>query len=201
TGVWTTLASMSHYRGYHSFALLLPDGRVLSAGGQINSAGQANGSNAEIFSPPYLFKGARPTITSAPGSVAYNQTAFVGTTGSIAKVTWLRLSAVTHSYNQDQRFLRLNFTPGSGRVNVTFPSGANLSPPGYYMLFVLDGNGIPSVAKIVKIGGSGSGGGTGTVTGTITNISTGGGISGATVSYSGGSTTTNTSGLYTLSSV
>src|SRR5262249_42417967 len=158
----------------------------LSAGGQINNTGGANGANAEIYSPPYLFKGTRPTISTAPTNVAYSQTAFVGTTGSIAQVTWIRLSAVTPSYNQDQRFLRLSFTPGSGGVNVTFPASANLSPPGYYMLFVLDGNGIPSVAKIIKIGGSSSGGGTGTVTGKITNISSGGAISGATVSYSGG---------------
>src|SRR5205814_9212314 len=89
---WTTLASAAKYRGYHSFALLLPDGRVLTGGGQLNQSGQANGSNAEVFSPPYLFKGTRPTITSAPSSVSYGQTALIGTSDTIAKASWIRLS-------------------------------------------------------------------------------------------------------------
>lgn len=202
TNTWTTLASMSKYRGYHSFALLLPDGRVLSAGGQIDAQYNPNGANAEIYSPPYLFKGARPVISSAPTSVAYGQTALIGTASSVAKVTWIRLGAVTHSFNQEQRFLKLNFAAASGGVNVTFPSSANLSPPGYYMLFLLNSTGVPSVAKIIRIGGSAPPPtGAGAIAGKVYNISTNGAVSGATVSYSGGSTTTSTSGAYTLSNV
>lgn len=200
---WTTLASAAKYRGYHSWALLLPDARVLTGGGQLNQAGQANGSNAEIFSPPYLFKGTRPTITSAPTSVSYGQTTLIGTSDTIARVSWIRLPAVTHSFNQEQRFIPLSFTAGTGGVNVTFPSSANISPPGYYMLFLLNSAGVPSVAKIINIGGSAPPPppGTGAIAGKVTNVATGGALSGATVSYSGGSTTTSSTGTYTLSNV
>ena len=200
TNTWTVMASMAKYRGYHSFALLLPDGRVLSGGGQINASGGANGSNAEIYSPPYLFKGTRPTITSAPTSVGYGQTALIGTSDSIARATWIRLSAVTHSFNQEQRFLNLSFSATSGGVNVTFPSSANLSPPGYYMLFLLNSSGVPSVAKIIQISGSPTTT-TGTVSGQVTDSATSAAISGAKVSYSGGSTTTDSNGNYTLANV
>jgi len=146
TNVWTVLASNTVYRGYHATALLLPDGRVLSAGGD------NGGPSAEIYSPPYLFKGARPTISSAPATVGYGQTFFVPTpdAASIAKVTWIRLGAVTHTNNMSQRINSLSFSQVTGGLNVTAPSG-NQAPPGYYMLFVLNGSGVPSVAKIVRI--------------------------------------------------
>jgi hypothetical protein len=92
------LASLNRYRGYHSNALLLPDGRVLVAGGgHPNPAGGAAEDNAEIYSPPYLFKGVRPVITNAPTRVNYGR-AFVVTTpdaNAIASVTWIRLSSTT----------------------------------------------------------------------------------------------------------
>ena len=193
TNTWSTLASSNTvYRGYHSFALLLPDATVLSAGGQ------RAGCSAEIFSPPYLFKGgARPSISSAPDSVVYGQTALVSTPDAvnISRATWLRLGAVTHGFNQDQRFLELTIASKvDGGLNVTFPSSANLSPPGYYMLFLLNGDGVPSTAKIIRI----SGAGTSVIAGKVTNISNGKPVAGATVKYSGGSTTTNTTGEYSL---
>jgi N-acetylneuraminic acid mutarotase len=146
TNSWTTLASNTVFRGYHSVALLLPDGRVVSAGGNFEPT-------AEVFSPPYLFQGAHPTISSAPTSVGYGQTFFVGTpdAASITKVTWLRLSSVTHTNNMGQRINRLSFSVASGGLNVTAPSSKNLCPPGHYMLFILNGAGVPSVAKIVQI--------------------------------------------------
>jgi hypothetical protein len=147
TNQWTVLASDTVYRGYHAIALLLPDGRVLSAGGD------NGGPSAEVFSPPYLFKGARPTITAAPTSVGYGQTIFVSTPDatSITKVTWIRLGAVTHTANLEQRINRLSFAQATGGLDVTAPSNPNLAPPGYYMLFILDGNGVPSVAKFVRL--------------------------------------------------
>ena len=198
TNTWTTLASASKYRGYHSWALLLPDGRVLTGGGQMNSSGQANGSNAEIFSPPYLFMGARPSIQGAPSAVAYGQQALVSTSDAIARVTWIRLGAATHSFNQDQRFMSLTFAPTAGGVNVNFPSDSRISPPGYYMLFLLNSAGVPSVAKIIQI--SGTQPTTGSFSGTVTDASNAP-IAGATVSYSGGSTTTTSTGTYSFASV
>ena len=149
TEQWTTMASNTIYHGYHSNALLLPDGRVFTTGGD-------NQPNAEIYSPPNLFKGARPTISSAPASVSYGQVFFVQTANaaSIAKVTWIRLPSVTHAFNQNQRINRLSFSQVTGGLNVQAPSNPNLCPPGHYLLFILDGNGVPSVARIIQITGT-----------------------------------------------
>src|SRR6266487_251484 len=147
TGTWTTMASLTKIRTYHSTALLLPDGRVLSAGGEVG------GASAEIYSPPYLFQGSRPTITSAPTNVGYGQSFFVGTPDatSISEVTLIALSSVTHGFNMGQRISRPLFSQATGGLNVTAPSNSNKTPPGYYMLFILNSNGVPSVAKIVQI--------------------------------------------------
>jgi hypothetical protein len=146
TETWSRMASYNTYRGYHSIALLLPDGRVLSSGGDYES-------NAEIYSPPYLFKGARPVITSGPSKVSYGETFLVGNAdaASIAKVSWLRLSSVTHAFNQNQRINFLRFVSAEGALSITAPSDPNLCPPGHYMLFLLNGNGVPSKAKMIQI--------------------------------------------------
>jgi hypothetical protein len=151
TEQWTTVASITVYRGYHSTAVLLPDGRVVSAGGEVG------GPSYEIYSPPYLFQGPRPTITSAPTNVGYGQTFFVQTPDatSIRQVTWLRLTSVTHSFNQNQRLLHLAFSQVTGGLNVTSPANANLSPPGDYMLFIVNSNGVPSVGWFANNAASG----------------------------------------------
>jgi hypothetical protein len=157
TGSWSTLASMSVRRTYHSTALLLPDARVLSAGGggQGGTGADIDHYDAEYYSPPYLFNGARPTISAAPQSAVHGETFTVGTpeAASIAKVTLLGLSSTTHEFDQNQRFVALVFAPtadGTG-LAVTVPSNPNLAPPGYYMLFILNGAGVPSVAQMVRI--------------------------------------------------
>lgn len=154
TKTWTTLASMQVTRGYHSTAMLLPDGRVVSAGGGQGAGATSFHNDAELFSPPYLFKGLRPTIVTAPDSVTYGQTFFVGTpdAANIKNVNLIRLPSVTHSFDENQRF---NSLPDpvivNGGLNVTAPAGPNLAPPGHYMLFILDRSGVPSVAKIIQI--------------------------------------------------
>ena len=161
TGQWRTLAAMQVTRQYHSTALLLPDGRVLSAGGGICGTCDTVGylaKNAEVFSPPYLFQAdgtlaPRPTIDAAPTSVSYGASFDVATGGpaSIAKVALVRLGAVTHSDNMEQRYVPLSFTVGASSVTATAPANANVAPPGYYMLFVIDANGVPSVARMVQV--------------------------------------------------
>jgi hypothetical protein len=154
TGTWTPLAAEARYRGYHSNALLLPDARVLIAGGgHPNPTGGSEQNNAEIYSPPYLFKGPQPLITVAPDVVTYGQTFSIQTpdASAITNVNWIRLPSVTHAFNQNQRINRLNFSQAAGMLNVTAPADPNLCPPGHYMLFILNGNGVPSVAKIIQI--------------------------------------------------
>ena len=161
TGQWRTLAAMQVTRQYHSTALLLPDGRVLSAGGGICGTCDTVGylaKNAEIFSPPYLFQAdgtlaPRPTITSSPASASYGATIDIATgdPASIAKVALIRLGAVTHSDNMEQRYVPLSFSAGVTSITATAPANANIAPPGYYMLFIVDTNGVPSVARMVQI--------------------------------------------------
>ena len=191
TGQFTVMASIAVYRGYHSTALLLPDGRVLSAGGNVG------GPNAQLFSPPYLFAGARPTISTAPAGAGYGQTVFVGTpdVNSISKVTLVRQSSVTHSNNMSAGFLELSFTKTSTGLNVTTPANANLAPPGYYMLFILNSSGVPSVAAMVQISGSATS--SGTVTGKVTDTS-GAPIQGASVTFGGNGAVTGADGGFTL---
>jgi galactose oxidase len=157
TGKWTILSSMKIPRMYHSVALLLPDGRVLSAGGgRCGSCAGADHSDAELFSPPYLSAGQRPTITAAPLAIGYGQSFTVQTPDAphITKVTLVRLSSVTHAFNMNQRFNVLPIvSQGGSTVVVTAPARATLAPPGHYMLFIITGkHGVPSVAKIVKLG-------------------------------------------------
>ncbi len=169
TGTWTVWAEMRTRRLYHSTALLLPDGRVLSAGGgrPAGSGGvlvqDTDHPDAEVFSPPYLFAAdgtpaVRPLVTGAPTGVSYGQRFDIQTPNSarIAKVTLVRLGSVTHTFDQNQRFLRLTrvdslATLTAGIVRVTAPAGATLAPPGHYMLFLLDTAGVPSIARIVRI--------------------------------------------------
>ena len=148
---WTTLASEQTGRLYHSSAVLLLDGRVLVAGS--GRAGPAPQFNAEIFSPPYLFRGPRPTISSAPSHAGYGSTFFVSTpdASSISGVSLIRLSTATHSFNMDQRFLNLTFQVASGGLSVHAPANTNLAPPGPYALFILNGNGVPSVAAVIQL--------------------------------------------------
>jgi hypothetical protein len=154
TETWSLQASMHTPRLYHSEAVLLPDGRVeMSGGGRFDDVTVPTDQfSAEFFSPPYLFKGPRPTIASAPATLQYGQPFTVQTpdASSIATVSLVRYSAVTHSINMGQRYVPLSFTAAdAGTLTVTAPANANLAPPGNYMLFILDANGIPSVAATV----------------------------------------------------
>jgi hypothetical protein len=157
TGAWRQVASNSVNRSYHSTSLLLPDGRVLHAGS--GGATLPNGQpapdqkNAEFYSPPYLFQGARPTISSAPASAAYGSSFTVSTPNAsgIAKVSLIALGSVTHAFDMNQRFMWLTFTKNASGLTVQAPASRNTAPPGYYMLFILTSAGVPSKAKIIQL--------------------------------------------------
>jgi hypothetical protein len=157
TGVWTQLASNAVNRGYHSTSILLPDGRVLhtGSGNALDDSGNAypDEKNGELFSPPYLFKGARPTITSAPAEPSYGATITVATpnAAAITKVSLIAIGSVTHAFDFNQRFMWLSFTRTSTAVSVKLPALKPLAPPGYYMLFILNGNGVPSVGRMIRL--------------------------------------------------
>ncbi|MFL5300985.1 MAG: galactose oxidase-like domain-containing protein, partial [Anaeromyxobacteraceae bacterium] len=149
TNRWETWASESVFRGYHSATLLLPDGRLLSTGGR-----GALYYSRQIFSPPYLFRGAQPVIASAPEAVDLAQPFTVETpdAGSVRRVTLLRNGSVTHSFNMEQRFLELSFTASAGGLTVVAPRNNRIAPPGHYLLFLLDAGGVPSVGHSLRIG-------------------------------------------------
>jgi len=154
TGKWTTWASMAIPRLYHSVAMLMPDGRVFVAGtGDDGSSGVPDERSAQIFSPPYLFKGPRPTITSSPSVVQYGSNFQVSTpdASSITSVSLVRTAAVTHSFDQSTRRVSLPFTASNGTLNVQAPANGAAAPPGNYMLFIVNGDGVPSVASWVHL--------------------------------------------------
>jgi hypothetical protein len=163
TGNWTTLAAQAVTRQYHSTALLLPDGRVLSSGGGICGTCDQVGylaKNAEVFTPPYLFKkdgsgqlAPRPEIACAPGTVSHG-TSFQITTpnaASIQKVGLVRLGSQTHSVEMEARYLPLSFTAGNGTLTASVPANVYTAVPGIYMLFIVNSDGVPSVAKMVNL--------------------------------------------------
>jgi hypothetical protein len=152
TGQWTLMASNAITRGYHGTSLLLPDGRVLNAGSG-EGAGAPDERNAELYSPPYLLRGPRPVITSAPSEVHYGAQFRIVTpqATAITHVSLIRLGAVTHAFDENQRFQRLAFTADATGLTVTAPTSNNRAPPGHYMVFILNGADVPSVAKIIRL--------------------------------------------------
>jgi hypothetical protein len=139
-------------RGYHSSAFLLPDGRVMTTGDN-----PGNGSwnhDVSVYTPPYLLKGERPSITSVIDTEwNYGDTQRITVDRPIAKAELIRPAAVTHSSDPNQRFVDLPLSVDGDNVDLNVTSNPNLAPPGWYMLFAVDANGVPSVAKWVHLDG------------------------------------------------
>jgi len=163
TGVWTTLASASRIRQYHSTATLLPDGRVLTGGGGVCGICMNVGyleKNVEYFAPPYLYAkdgsgspASRPVLSSAPATIGINAKFAItsGRAAAIKKVALVGLSSVTHDVDPGQRYVPLKFAVSGTTLTVTGPPSGGATPPGYYMLFITDSSGVPSIAKMVQV--------------------------------------------------
>jgi len=150
TDTWSNMAVQSPRRGYHSTALLLPDGRIMSAG----DTGAGGGGNLiDVYSPPYLFHGPRPVITSAPSQVGFGGTFSIGTSNAAVatRAVLMAPAATTHADEMNARHVELAVTPTAGGFTATAP-GPQVAPPGYYMLFVVTADGTPSVATWVHVG-------------------------------------------------
>ncbi len=155
TNTWTVGAEGPAPRLYHSVALLLQDGRVFTGGG--GAPGPRVGVDGEVYSPPYLFKPGmqnRLSITSGPSVIESNNnySLSVSDASRVSRVTMIGYGGATHSFNMGQRFVELNFSvQANGAVQILTPPNANHIPPGYYMIYVLDNEGIPSVAHTVRV--------------------------------------------------
>lgn len=160
-GRWDTINQPATVlRNYHSSALLMPDGRVWTGGGnsptQPASPPTTNQKQIEIFDPPYP-AGTRPTITSSPSALGYGDVFSIGITSAtpIATVVLMRCGSSTHAFNPDQRAVVLNFTSsGANTLSAAAPPSGAVAPPGNYMLFIVDNQGRPcSYARFVRVGG------------------------------------------------
>jgi hypothetical protein len=154
-GAWVKLAPHAIQAAYHSTAILLPDATVMLSQDDMDYSAQAAFQHkVQVYSPPYLFKGAQPVITNAPAALGYDQSFTVSTdrTGMVSAIL-VAPGATTHGNDMHQRAIKLKVqaTAGSKNLTATVPASRALVPPGYYMLFVLDSAGIPSVAKFVPI--------------------------------------------------
>ena len=160
---WRLMAPQQHVRTYHSTALLLPDGRVISAGGQSLFVG-GNSRSVEIYRPPYFFRSQRPKITAAPPSagldIVFDVSVELPAGGDVARVALLATGAATHAYDWNQRYIDLAFEidatipgpPITQALKVSTPVSQNVCPEGYYYLCAIDGEDIPSIAEIIRIG-------------------------------------------------
>jgi Galactose oxidase-like, Early set domain len=154
TGTFAVTPPMQYPRQYHSVAVLLPDGRVLCAGGiDPTNTVQQNQRQMEVYSPPYLAMGPRPQISSAPATAAYGATISVATPDAteIDSVVLVRPNSVTHHTDAGYRWIKVAFAVTASGVNIQLPATAAIAPPGYCMLFLMNGSGVPSPATFIRI--------------------------------------------------
>jgi hypothetical protein len=162
---WRRAATAQRDRVYHHAAVLLADGRVL-VGGQIPAPTLFGGyrdvranndpdPSFEVYSPPYLFRGPRPEIRDVQAGVAWGEHfAVITDEAEIESVVLIRPMATTHSIDNDQRSVFLDFTQQGDRLTVTAPPNGAVAPPGLYYLFVNRKTAkgpVPSVSRLVKI--------------------------------------------------
>lgn len=154
---WRLVDSIDIPRNYHSTALLLKDGRVLSAGGGACGNCAANHLDGQIFSPPYLFDAqdnlaVRPALSNVPAQAQAGQQILVTASGDTAQFSMVRLSGTTHHMNTDQRFVPISsIDNGDGTFTLSLQANPNVLIMGNYYLFAVNANGTPSVAETIQV--------------------------------------------------
>ncbi|MFI6865971.1 galactose oxidase-like domain-containing protein [Nocardia sp. NPDC050406] len=150
TNTWMHTAPSRIPRLYHSVALLTPDAKVVTAGS--NPARKTEELRIEIYWPPYLFQGPRPALTLSTDTATYGGTIIATTDTPVREANLLRPSACTHSSDNEQRLIDVEFTSAPpNSLTLTMPANPALAPPGWYLLFVVDGNGIPSTGQWLRL--------------------------------------------------
>ena len=154
TNSFTALAPNTYPHLYHSTAVLLPDASVVLSGG--NPQQGTFEPHIEIYKPSYFYNAdgslaTRPSLTATPATITYGQTFSATTNGNIASVVLIRESAATHAFDMSQRLIGLNFAVSNGTIGIAAPPNANIAPPGPYLLFVVNTNGVPSVGQVVMV--------------------------------------------------
>jgi hypothetical protein len=154
TNSFTALAPNAYPHLYHSTGVLLPDASVVLSGG--NPQQGTFEPHIEIYKPSYFFNAdgslaTRPSLTGTPTTITYGQTFQATTNGNIASVVLIRESAATHAFDMSQRLIGLNFAVNNGTMGIAAPPNANIAPPGPYLLFVVNKNGVPSVGQVVTV--------------------------------------------------
>ena len=159
TTTFTKLASQTVPRDYHSTAILMPDATVLSGGGGLCGDCATNHYDAQVYTPPYLFnadgsRAVRPVILNAPAQVKISTPAstLVATTNvPVSAWSLIRLGSTTHTVNTDQRRIPLFGTNNGNTYTLSLPTDPGIFLPGYYMLFAMNAQGVPSLAKYVWV--------------------------------------------------
>jgi Domain of unknown function (DUF1929) len=152
---WESLPAASVIRNYHSVALLLPDGRVWTAGSDHNAEKRRENlePRIEILNPPYAAGPGRPEIDETVAEVSPAALFVIKTrqAGAITRVAMLRTGSVTHSFHSDQRYIGLKFTAAFPELVAAAPPNHNIAPPGYYLLFIIDQDGLPSKGRFIHL--------------------------------------------------
>jgi hypothetical protein len=158
TGKWLSAAVAQKDRLYHSVAMLMQDGTILTGAGGAGAKGQENNLNAEIYYPPYLFKkdgsgdlATRPQLTEVPDFISWAKPFTVKSDAKISRFTLIKMGSATHAQVYDQRFMDVSFSAQNGVYSLTAPSTPLVAPPGYYFLFGFDEAGVPSTGRVIRL--------------------------------------------------
>ena len=154
TDTYETAASLNFPRQYHSVCILLPDGRVFAAGGVAPGTPDADQHSMELYTPGYLTGASQPVITTAPAVLTFGNPFTVDTpqAADIDSLVLLAPMAVTHHTDSGQRYVKLPIQSRTANsLTGLAPANGHIAPPGFYMLFIIKSNGVPSEGRFVEV--------------------------------------------------